>query len=139
MMDTKICEVLTRIPYAQTLGIDCVIKDGELTLILPYKFDNVGNPILPALHGGMTGGFMETAAIMHLMMEDIDGDIPKPIGLNIDYLRRGKPETTYSRAEITKKGSRVVNVRVRAWQEDYDRPIATLSGHFLTAKALAEE
>jgi len=137
-VEAKICQILNRIPYAQTLGIECKIEKNQLTLILPYKFDNVGNPILPALHGGMTGGFMETAAIMHLMMEDIGGDIPKPIGLNIDYLRRGKPETTYARTEITKQGSRVVNVRVRAWQENYDRPIATLNGHFLTAKALAE-
>ena len=137
-METKICRILGRIPYAETLGIECQLNDDGLTLVLPYKFDNVGNPVLPALHGGMTGGFMETAAIMHLMMEDIDGDIPKPIGLNINYLRRGKPEKTFARTEITKQGSRVVNVSVRAWQEDYDRPIATLSGHFLTAKVLAE-
>jgi len=138
-MHNKITQILNRIPYAQTLGIEADIKDGELTLILPYKFENVGNPILPALHGGMTGGFMETAAIMFLMMDDIDGDIPKPIGLNIDYLRRGKPETTYARTDVTKQGSRVVNVRVRAWQEDFDRPIAFLNGHFLTPKVLAEK
>ena len=138
-MQTKICQILERVPYAQTLGIDCQVEDGVLTLVLPYDFNNIGNPVLPALHGGMTGGFMETAAIMHLMMDDPAMDIPKPIGLNIDYLRRGKPETTYARTDVTKAGSRVVNVRVRAWQEDFERPIAYLNGHFLTPKVLKEE
>jgi len=35
---------------------------------------------------------------------------------------------------IFKQGSRVANVRVRAWQDDYDKPIATMHGHYLTAK-----
>lgn len=58
----------------------------------------------------------------------------KPIGINIDYLRRGKPVETFARADIFKEGSRVSNVRVRAWQESEDKPIAALSGHFLLPK-----
>ena len=63
-------------------------------------------------------------------------DLPlsKPIGVNIDYLRRGKPIETFARADIFKEGSRVANVRVRAWQDNIDEPIAALSGHFLLPK-----
>ena len=63
-------------------------------------------------------------------------DLPlsKPIGVNIDYLRRGKPIDTYARADIFKEGSRVANVRVRAWQDNMEEPIAALSGHFLLPK-----
>jgi len=60
----------------------------------------------------------------------------KPIGINIDYLRRGKPIATYARANIFKEGARVANVRVRAWQESPETPIAALSGHFLVPKKL---
>jgi len=42
--------------------------------------------------------------------------------------------TTYARATIFKEGARVANVRVRAWQESEDKPIAALSGHFLVPK-----
>ncbi|WP_416878126.1 PaaI family thioesterase [Litorimonas sp.] len=126
-------ELLESIPYAQTLGVRPFFMGEEFTLILPYKLDNIGNPTLPALHGGGIGGFMEVCAIAQLIMGSQAETFPKPIGISIDYLRRGKPIETYARADIFKQGSRVANVRVRAWQESYDAPIATLHGHFLTA------
>jgi len=85
----------------------------EFTLVMPYIESNIGNPTLPALHGGSISGLMEMAAI----------------------LRKGNPKDTYARAMIFKQGSRVANVRVRAWQDDYDKPIAAMHGHYLTAKA----
>jgi len=127
-------DLLESIPYAQTLGVKPFFMGEEFTLILPYKRENIGNPTLPALHGGGVGGFMEVCAIAELIMGSKGENFPKPIGINIDYLRRGKPIETYARADIFKQGSRVANVRVRAWQESYDSPIATLHGHFLTAK-----
>jgi acyl-coenzyme A thioesterase PaaI-like protein len=128
-------ELLESIPYAQTLGVKPFFMGEEFTLILPYAQTNIGNPTLPALHGGSVGGFMEVCAIAQLIMANASEDYPKPIGINIDYLRRGKPVETYARAQIFKQGSRVANVRVRAWQESFDRPIATMHGHFLMASS----
>ncbi len=127
-------QLLEEIPYAETLGVKPFFMGEEFTLILPYTWDNIGNPTLPALHGGGVGGFMEVCAIAQLMMTNPPSKFPKPIGINIDYLRRGKPIETYARALIFKQGSRVANVRVRAWQENFDEPIATLHGHFLISK-----
>lgn len=136
MTDTdKITQALTRIPYAQTLGIKPLFIGEELTLIMPYLDSNIGNPTLPALHGGSISGLMEMAAIVQLIIEKGgEGKLPKPIGVNVDYLRKGHPKDTYARAVIFKQGSRVANVRVRAWQEDYDKPIAVMHGHYLTSK-----
>lgn len=129
-----IMRALDHVPYAQTLGAKPILIGDQLTLLLPFSNDNIGNPTLPALHGGAIGGFMELAAIVELIHSRGTDDLknlPKPIGINIDYLRRGKPIDTYARAVVFKRGSRVVNVRVQAWQEDYDKPIAALHGHFL--------
>ncbi len=133
--------ILNGIPYVQTLGIKPDFEADLFTLVLPFKPENIGNPALPALHGGGIGGFMEVAAIVQIMMQNPanasdmkDLRFPKPIGINIDYLRRGKPEITYARAQIFKQGSRVANVRVRAWQDSFDTPIAALTGHFLLSK-----
>jgi len=52
----------------------------------------------------------------------------------VDYLRKGHPKDTYARAAIFKQGSRVANVRVQAWQDDYDKPIAAMQGHYLMSK-----
>ena len=56
---------------------------------------------------------------------------PRPVDVNIDYLRSGRPEDTYARALIKKAGRRIANVQVEAWQETRRAPIAALHGHFL--------
>lgn len=122
---------LSVIPYVETLGIVPQVMGEEFTLVLPYRESNIGNPALPALHGGGIGGFMEVCAIAQLILNNPDLTLPRPIGINIDYLRRGRPMETYARAQIFKQGSRVANVRVRAWQDKFETPIATLTGHFL--------
>lgn len=125
---------LSKIPYAQTLGMEPQFMGEEFTLVMPFQQSNIGNATLPALHGGGIGGFMEMCAISQLILDNPNRDLPRPIGINIDYLRRGNPVDTYARAQIFKQGSRVANVRVRAWQERFEKPIATLSGHFLLGK-----
>ncbi len=134
MNKDQINQALARMPFAETLGVTPLIMGNEFTLVLPYNQSNIGNPVLPALHGGAIGGFMEITAIVQLILQDTFATTPKPIGINIDYLRRGKPVETFARAQIFKRGKRVSNVRVRAWQDDYENPIATLHGHFLTQK-----
>ena len=127
-------DLINSIPYAKMLGIKAEFLEGGLLLILPYKESNIGNPTLPALHGGAIGGFMEVCAMAELRRRSPELPFSKPIGVNIDYLRRGKPVETFARADIFKEGSRVSNVRVRAWQDSPDKPIAALSGHFLLPK-----
>lgn len=128
-------DVLDSIPYAKILGVKPYATEPHFVFIMPYIETNIGNPVLPALHGGTIGGFMELTAIAQLYLMEPDEKLPKPIGVNIDYLRRGKPEDTYAKAVITKHGSRVANVRVTAWQDDLDAPIAALHGHFMLARA----
>ena len=136
--EDEIRERLAALPYARTLGVEPRFDasgdapgTGGFLLALPFKPDNIGNPALPALHGGAVGGFMELCAIVGLMLEMSRPGQPKPIGISVDYLRRGRPEDTFARPTVARMGSRVANVRVEAWQGEPDKPIATLHGHFL--------
>ncbi len=133
MNEVEIANALDRIPYAKTLGVVPLLIGDDFTLKLPYIETNIGNPMLPALHGGAIGGFMEISAIAQIIIQEPKKKFPKPIGVNINYLQRGKPVDTFARAFITRRGSRITNVRVLAWQASFDDPIATLQGHFLTA------
>lgn len=119
------------IPYCKFLGIEVDRKGTELTTILRFNRHLIGNPVLPALHGGVVGAFLEVTAVIQLMMEAESEDLPKPVDIGIDYLRSGKPVDTYARAIVTKHGRRVCNVRAEAWQDEHTRPIAALHGHFL--------
>lgn len=123
---------LERIPYARFLGMTAELRGDELTLILPFKPDLIGNPMLPALHGGAVGAFMEIAALATLMAAlPEQARAPKTIDISIDYLRSGRPVDTYARARMTKLGRRIANVQVEAWQTAKVEPIAVLHGHFL--------
>ncbi|NIJ42893.1 uncharacterized protein (TIGR00369 family) [Parvibaculum indicum] len=122
---------LERIPYARFLGIDVDRRGNEITTVMRFQEKLIGNPVLPALHGGAIGAFLEMTAMAQLAFETGIDAPPKPINITIDYLRSGKPEDTFARAQITKQGRRVATVHVEAWQEDKSRPIAAAHGHFL--------
>jgi uncharacterized protein (TIGR00369 family) len=122
---------LARIPYASFLNLRAELRGDELTLVLPYCETLIGNPALPALHGGAVGAFMELAAMTQIAVAQREGAFPKTIDINIDYLRPGRPLETYARAKITKLGRRIAHAQVEAWQLDRADPIASLRGHFL--------
>jgi uncharacterized protein (TIGR00369 family) len=119
------------VPYAKFLGVELELKGDELTAILPFKDSLIGNPLLPALHGGVVGALMELTAVAQILLVQNAKKAPKIIDISIDYLRSGKPVHTYARAHVTKLGRRIANVRVEAWQLDRADPIAALHGHFL--------
>ncbi|MEM6304759.1 MAG: PaaI family thioesterase, partial [Pseudomonadota bacterium] len=119
----------------------------ELTGVLPFKEALIGNPMLPALHGGATAAFLEVTAIMTLswgmMWEAMESGalevtgpetlprLPKTIDFTVDYLRSGLPRDAYARARINRSGRRYASVHVEAWQDNRDRLFAQATGHFL--------
>jgi uncharacterized protein (TIGR00369 family) len=114
-------------PFARCLGIR-IGEDG--TLVMPFSPKIIGNPILPAIHGGMTGAFLETTAIVGVTRE-LGVSPPKPIGLTINYLRSGRALDSYANVSIVKQGRRVVAYEAQAWQDDPAKPIASAFGHFM--------
>lgn len=117
--------LLDAIPYVRWLGIGGKLEDGEPISILHFREDLIGNPVLPALHGGTIGALLESAATFRLFWEAETVVLPRIINLSVAYLRPGRPVDTFAHAVITKHGRRVVSVRVEAWQEDRKRPIAS--------------
>ncbi len=83
--------LLDMIPYARWLGIDAEVVDGELLGKLVFTDPLIGNPVLPALHGGTIGALIESTAIFRLFWEAETVVIPKTINLTVAYLRSGKP------------------------------------------------
>jgi uncharacterized protein (TIGR00369 family) len=126
---------IARIPYAKFLGIRAELKGDELTLILPFSEHLIGNPLLPALHGGVVGALMEVTALTQLAIASRSDRFPKTIDIGIDFLRSGRPLDTYARARVIKIGRRIANVQAEAWQGERAQPIATLHGHFMTPEA----
>ncbi len=114
-------------PFARCLGIR-VAEDGVLQM--PFSPRIIGNPILPAIHGGMTGALLETTAIVGLARELGVSTPPKPIGLTINYLRSGRALDSFANVSIVRQGQRIVAFQAQAWQDDPTKPHATAFGHF---------
>ena len=119
------------IPYQRYLGISVAETDDGVIATLPSDEKLIGNPMLPALHGGVIGAFLETTAIFQLLWAGQTLHVPKTITITIDYMRSAAPVATFGRATITKLGSRVANVRATAWQADPEKPVAAANANFL--------
>ena len=119
------------IPYSRFMGITAEVVDGDILSTLRYSERLVGNAAAGRLHGGTLGALMESTAIFKLFWHGETNAIPKTINITVEYLRGAELEDVYARAEFTRHGRRVANVRVFAWQSDPKRPVAVATAHFL--------
>jgi acyl-coenzyme A thioesterase PaaI-like protein len=122
------------VPYARFLHLTAAELDGELITTMRYGDHLIGNPALPALHGGTLGALLESAAIFELLWRAETIVLPKTITLTVDYLRSGGPVDTHARGIVTRHGRRVTNVRMEAWQSDRGTPVATAHAIFLVMR-----
>lgn len=142
--DAALQSLIGHVPYIGFLGVQFDRRGDELTGIMPFRDDLIGNPMLPALHGGATAAFLEMTAIIELSWQSIwtgveDGDadlpdrfkLPKTIDFTVDYLRSGLPRDAYARARVNRSGRRYASVHVEAWQDNRSRLFAQATGHFL--------
>ena len=122
---------LRKIPYASYLGIRAEVHGNEILFVLPADEKLIGNPTLPAIHGGVVGAFMEQAAALHLIAKMDDPRLPRIIDFSLDYLRPARLRDTYAQCTLTRQGRFIANVSNTAWQEQSDRPNAMARAHFL--------
>ncbi len=119
------------VPYARYLGMSASLEGGRLITRLPFRESNLGNPLRRAIHGGVVGAFLDLSGTFQLWweMEGLAG--PRCVSFTVDYLRSAGPRDVLAASLVTRMGRRVASVRVEAWQERRDRPIAHGHAHFL--------
>ena len=126
--------LLDRLPYARFLGLESEQDGDVLTVTMPFADRLIGNPMLPALHGGSTAALLELTAVAQVALSYPRLRLPRPINVTVAYLRSGRPADVHARARISKAGRRVAHVLAEAWQDDETQPIASLTAHFLVAE-----
>jgi uncharacterized protein (TIGR00369 family) len=127
----RLSAFLAQTPYVRFLGMRAELAGDEMTAVLPFADKLIGNVKWQALHGGVLGAFMEMTALAQLALSSEITRPPKPVDVTIEYLKTGRPQTTFARAELRKVGRRIANVHVEAWQDQRSEPVAALRGHFL--------
>ena len=146
--DLALNVIVNQVPYINFLGVTFDRHGDELTATMRFHENLIGNPALPALHGGATAAFLEITSIVGLawtsLWDEIETErlnvmslqagklaLPKTIDFTVDYLRSGLPRDAYARARVNRSGRRYASVHVEGWQDNRDRLFAQASGHFL--------
>ncbi len=151
--DEALAWLVGAVPYIRFLGIRFDRQGDEITAHLPFQPMLIGNPVIPALHGGVTAAFREVAAIIELswstLWEDLSAGrmtpdavtpghlppLPKTIDFTVDYLRAGQAKDCFATARINRSGRRYASVHVESWQDARDKPFASAVVHFLMPEA----
>ena len=133
--ETRDCSaLLALVPYAAWIGLRIDLADPAAPVLhLPFKPSLIGNAALPAIHGGVVASFMESAALMHLLLMLDEQRVPKSIDFSIDYLRSAHAEDSWASCSVERLGRRVAQVQIRCWQGDHAKPVALARAHFLLA------
>lgn len=119
------------IPYLRKMGFEFSVDDEQLRVRLPYAEPIVGNPKVPALHGGAIGSLLQTTASVQLMLATRSLRLPRLFSCTIEYLRSARLIDVQASAVVITRSRRFANVRATAWQDRADQPIAAATLQFL--------
>lgn len=111
-VDARLAELrelmLTRIPFNAILGIHIVeLTPGRAVFNVPFRPELVGDPVRPALHGGVISALADTCGGCAVWSAIGDDDRVSTIDLRVDYLRPGRLEDLHAVGEVMRVGNRV--------------------------------
>jgi len=118
------------IPFNKYLGMRFVeIAEGHVRVELPFRPEFIGNPEIPALHGGVISTTLDTAGGVAVWSQARPMDRVSTVDLRVDYLRPGRGEKLIVVAEVVRLGNRVGVAELRAFHPGAsDRPVAAGMG-----------
>lgn len=109
------------VPFNKYLGIKVVkIEKGRAHLTLPFRSEFVGDPLRPALHGGVVSTMADVAGGMAAWTGVLDHRARvSTIDLRVDYLRPARLLTLDADAVVVRQGNRVAVVDVKIFHPDH--------------------
>jgi uncharacterized protein (TIGR00369 family) len=119
------------IPFNKFLGMRVrSIKKGFARLEIPFRPELIGDPLRPALHGGVVSTLADTAGGMAVWSGVADErSRVSTIDLRVDYLRPARLETLVAEATVVRLGNRVGVADVRLFHPDAEaETVATGKG-----------
>jgi uncharacterized protein (TIGR00369 family) len=125
------------IPFNRVLGLRLVAATEKMVrLEITFRPELVGDPLRPALHGGVLSAAADTAGGAAVWVGHGDDVRISTIDLRIDYLRPARLETVIVEAHVVRSGNRVGVVDVRLFHAGAEsETIATGKGVYNIKKA----
>jgi uncharacterized protein (TIGR00369 family) len=119
------------IPFNKFLGIRVGdLRHGGVTLELGWRDELIGDPLRPAMHGGVISALADTTGGMAVWsaLENPHARV-STIDLRVDYLRPGKLEAISAEGRLIRLGGRVGVADVRLFHpSNAEETVATGKG-----------
>lgn len=119
------------VPFNRYLGIKVVeAEKGRARLTLPFRPEFVGDPLRPALHGGVVSTMADVAGGVAMWTGALDHRARvATIDLRVDYLRPARLLRLDVEAVVVRQGNRVGVVDMKLFHPDHhDEVVATGKG-----------
>jgi uncharacterized protein (TIGR00369 family) len=129
------------IPFNRFLGIRVgESAAGWARLELPFREEFIGDPLRPALHGGLVSTLLDTCGGFAIWSH-VDSEIRiSTIDLRVDFLRPGGSELLIDETKVVRVGNRVAVTDGIAYHPGgKDDPIATCKAVYSVRKLAGRE
>lgn len=129
------------VPFNRYLGITVTaVAPGFVRMEVPFRPEFVGDPIRPALHGGIISTLIDTCGGAAVWSALSPQDRVSTVDLRVDYLRPGEMAALIAEGTVVRLGNRVGVVDIRVFHpEREDHPIATGKGVYNVRRGRREE
>ena len=129
-----------RIPFNVFLGMRVNhLGDGLAEMMIPSRPELTGDPLRPALHGGVISALADTVGGLAVFTQLNKGQLVSTLDLRVDYLRPGAvDQDVIARATVVRAGNRVAATHTVVFQDHFDTPIATANGVYNVATRRAK-
>ncbi len=129
-MDGRLATIIASSAFGAKLGEMIEVTQDGLTWTLSPRPDLIGNPLLPALHGGAATAFLELACgaiVAHSLDREV---LPRLISVNVQFLAPMRLRDITTQPTILRTGRRIAVVHADAWQEDFSSPVCAAQCEF---------
>lgn len=107
------------IPFNRLLGFELTeARSGFARLEVPFRDELIGDPLRPALHGGVISSLIDTCGGAAAWTEIDPADRISTIDLRVDYLRPGRKLRLIAEGRVIRMGNHVCVTDITVFHPD---------------------